>query len=49
MIKIATAQDYAEGLVEHAKRLAVVATWEGRAKRVLEMQRSGRSLVAVLS
>ena len=30
MTKIATAQDYAEGLVEHAKRLAVVASWEGK-------------------
>ena len=30
MEKIATAQDYAEGLVEHAERLAVVATWGGK-------------------
>lgn len=30
MKKIATAQDYAEGLVEHAERLAVVATWGGK-------------------
>lgn len=30
MTEIATAQDYADGLAEHAKRLAVVATWEGK-------------------
>ncbi len=30
MTKIATVQDYADGLAEHAKRLAVVASWEGK-------------------
>jgi hypothetical protein len=30
MTKIATVHDYAESLVEHAKRLAVVASWEGK-------------------
>ena len=30
MTKKATAQDYADGLAEHAKRLAVVATLEGK-------------------
>lgn len=49
MSKIATVQDYADGLEEHVKGLAVIATWEGRAKRALEMWRSSRLWVAVLS
>jgi len=30
MTKVATVQDYVEGLIEHAKRLAVVASWEAK-------------------